>query len=449
MDGKPQVYYRPARSYSPETGLVADLLSVFDAAGFPAMIRPHDVVAIKVHCGEWNNTAYLRPVYARALADRIKELGGRPFVTDTITLPYNVYASRSSALDLVVTAERNGYTSSALGCPFLVADGCSGLDDVRVEIPEGLILGEAYVAAGIASADVLIALTHFKGHAVGMIGGSIKNLGIGAQSKRGKHNVHMGGHPRYGLGAATDFHPERCKGRSGCPHWELCEACCPWGLLHVSEDTIAWERERCTSCLSHLGVNVWCGVMNCPEATWEATNCAMADACLGVVKLLGRDRVGFINMAVDVSPHCDCVNYSDSPVVPNVGILGSRDPVAVDAATKDLITAGPGMHGSMTEDLDAMAAGEKKMEIVAGGMRRVSEELQINAGVRIGLGSRDYELVEVEPAKPPRLRFPPDPRPVGIRFGELQRGPLSSFPSGRLGGQGFSRKEEVDFAELR
>jgi len=243
MEGKPQVYYRPARSYSQDTGLVADLLAVFDAAGFPDMIHRHDVVAIKLHCGEWDNTAYLRPVYARTLADRVKELGGRPFVTDTITLPYGPFASRSSALDILTTAERNGFTSAALGCPFVVADGYSGRDDVRIDLPEGFLLKEAYVAAGIAAADVLITLSHFKGHPIGMIGGAIKHLGIGAQSRRGKHNVHMGGHPRYGLGAATDFHPELCKGRDGCPVWELCEACCPWGLFHVSDTTIAWERE--------------------------------------------------------------------------------------------------------------------------------------------------------------------------------------------------------------
>lgn len=450
MEAKPSVYYRPARAYSQDTGLVADLLAVFDAAGFPDMIRPRDVVAIKVHCGEWDNTAYLRPVFARTLADRIKELGGRPFVTDTITLPYSARASRASALDIYTTAERNGYSPAVLGCPFIVADGYSGLDDVRVELPEGYILDEAFVAAGIASADVMIALTHFKGHGIGMIGGSIKNLGIGCQSKRGKHNVHLGGHPRYSLGAASDFHPEKCKGRKGCPDWELCEACCPWGLFHVSDDTITWDREKCTSCLAHLGVNVACGVVGRPDpVVYEVTNCAIADACLGVVKAVGRDRVGFINMAIDVVPQCDCVNFSDTAMVPNVGVLASRDPVAVDAASKDLVTSSPGMPGSMSEDLDLMEPGTTRMAAVAGRAQAVSEELQINTGVRIGLGRRDYELIEIDPIDRGRLRFPPDPRPVGTRFGRFQYGPLGSFPLDRLGGKGFSRKDAVDLSELR
>ncbi len=112
-----KVYYMDPQSNSPQTSLVAKMVMVFEAAGFDKLIKRGDVVAIKVHGGEWNNTAYLRPVYARTLADRVKELGGRPFVCDTITLPYSVYSSRSTGLDFMVTAERNGYNSATLGCP--------------------------------------------------------------------------------------------------------------------------------------------------------------------------------------------------------------------------------------------------------------------------------------------------------------------------------------------
>jgi len=185
----PKVYYMDARSNSPQTSMVAKMLTVFEAAGFDSLIKSGDVVAIKLHCGEWNNTAYLRPVYARALADRVKALGGRPFVCDTTTLPYGMYVGRCTGLDFMATAERNGYNSATLGCPFICADGFVGTDDYRVDLPEGYILKEAYIAKAIAAADVLITLTHFKGHAIGVIGGAIKNLGIGAQSKRGKSQV--------------------------------------------------------------------------------------------------------------------------------------------------------------------------------------------------------------------------------------------------------------------
>src|SRR3989304_5968666 len=149
---KPVVYHMDARSDSPDTSLIAKMLTVFDAAKLGDMISPGDVVAIKVHCGEWNSSAYLRPVYARALADRIKELGGRPFVCDTPPLTYSPFSSRATELDLLITAERNGYNSATLGCPFICADGYVGTSDYRVDIPEGFILKEAFVAQAIPGA---------------------------------------------------------------------------------------------------------------------------------------------------------------------------------------------------------------------------------------------------------------------------------------------------------
>ena len=436
------------RSYSAETGLVPQMLAVFDAAGFADMIAPGDAVAIKLHCGEWNNTAYLRPVYARALADRIKTLGGRPFVCDTTTLTYSPTASRAIGLDILITAERNGYTPAALGCPFIVADGYSGTDDVRVSLPEGFILKEAYIAKAIALADVLVALTHFKGHPLGVIGGAIKNLGIGAQSKRGKYNVHMGGHPKYGLGAVTDFHPERCKGRAGCPRWEACEGCCPYGLIRVTEHSIEWQRDRCVSCLAHLAVGTGCGVFDFPEVNFKAANAAMADGCLAAVKAVGREKVGFINMAIDISPACDCVGHSDMPIVPNLGVFASRDPVALDKATVDKAAQSPGMPGSAAEDYQAIAPGAKKFTAASAvNVPDMSEEIQIEAGVINGLGSKDYEMVEVAPPADQRPWRFPDRRSVRTKFGRLYE-KEDPFPRERYQGQGFDRQEEVDLGRV-
>ena len=436
------------RSLSSATGLVPQMLAVFQAAGFAEMIHPGDTVAIKLHCGEWNNTAYLRPVYARALADHIKTLGGRPFVCDTTTQTYSMAASRASGLDLLMTAERNGYTSGVLGCPFIVADGYNGTDDLRVDLPEGYILREAYIAKAIALADVLIALTHFKGHPLGVIGGSIKNLGIGAQSRRGKFNVHMGGHPKYGLGAATDFHPERCKGRSGCQKWEICESACPWGLFHVTEDSIEWDREKCASCLAHFGATTACGVCDFPEITFKASNAAMADGCLAAVKAVGRRKVGFINMAIDISPMCDCVGHSDMPIVPNLGVFASTDPVALDKACVDKAANAPGMPGSAAEDYGAGEPGDRKFTAASAvHFDGLSEEIQIDTGAINGLGSKDYALVDAEPLTDKKLWGFPDFRPLLSRFGPIfaREDP---FPKDRFEGRGYDRAEEVDLERV-
>ena len=331
MDGlASQVFTMDRRSHGTETGYVAQMLTLFDEPGFEELVKPGDVVAIKVHCGEWNNTAYLRPVYARAVADRVKELGGRPFVCDTTTLTYGPYAARSIAPDLMVTAERNGYNSSTLGCPFLVADGYNGTDDIRIPLPEGYILREAFVAKAIALADSMIVLTHFKGHPMGVIGGSVKNLGIGAQSKRGKYNVHMGGHPTYGLHATVDFNPENATPEI----LDMIPDLCPHEAYSRTNGTLEWDRAKCNSCLGCLGVMASSGVWSWPEENFRAFNAAVADGCLATLKALDG-KVGFLNMALDVSPRCDCVDHADVPITPHLGIFSGWDPVALDKACRD------------------------------------------------------------------------------------------------------------------
>jgi uncharacterized Fe-S center protein len=423
------------------------MLEAFEAAGFAEMIKPHDKVAIKIHCGEWNNTAYLRPVYARALADRIKEVGGRPFVTETTTMTYGPHTSRATELDIRMTAERNGFTSAVLGCPFIVADGWSGTDDVIVDLPEGYILKEAFVAKAIAQADVLIVLTHFKGHPLGVVGGSLKHLGIGAQSQRGKHNVHMGGHPKYGLGATTEFHRERCLGRNECRVWEQCDNCCPYNLFHVKDETIEWERDKCTGCMGHIDVNTWCGVFDFPRKPLEMFQPAVADACLATVKAVGREKVGFINMAIDITPMCDCMGFADRPVVPNLGVLASKDPVALDKASLDQINQAQGTPGSAADDRGVADSGRKKLETTSPIYSGMSEEVQLNTGQQIGLGSKEYELVMIEASPEKFFGFSADTRPLRQRFASLYAKDVP-FPRDRYEGRGFNRAEAVDYESL-
>lgn len=444
---KSNVYYMDARGNSLQTSLVAKMLTVFEAAGFESLIKPGDLVAIKLHCGEWNNTAYLRPVYARALADKVKELGGRPFVCDTTTLPYNTYASRCTALDIAITAERNGYNSGSLGCPFICADGFMGKDDYHVDLPEGYILKEAYIASAIAAADVLIALTHFKGHPSGVIGGSVKNLGIGAQSKRGKFNVHLGGHPKYGIGNSFEFHPENCKGRKGEKDWEILEDTCPYGLFHVTEDSIEWEREKCVNCLACIGPMGGRGIFNPTAERGNATNAAIADACLAAVKAVGRDKVAFINLAIDISRGCDCVNHADVPILPHLGVFASYDPVAIDKACLDKAIETEGIPGSRAEEMDVMEGGKRKFEACSVLLSDLGEETQLNTGEMINLGTRQYELIPVAEKKTEDFVFPPDPRPVRKRF-QRSFAKFQLFPYDRYDGKGFLREDEIDLERV-
>ena len=349
----------------------------------------------------------------------------------------------------MLTAERNGYTSATLGCPFICADGFIGTSDFRVDLPEGYLLKEAYVAQAIAAADVLIALTHFKGHAMGVIGGALKNLGIGAQSKRGKLNVHMGGHPNYGLGAAANFHPEAFKGKAETPDWEILEDCCPFKLYHINEnDELEWEREKCTTCLGCFGVMGPRGILDIPPINFDAVDVAIADACLGVEKAVGRDKVGYINMAIDVSPRCDCANHADVPIVPHLGVFASTDAVAIDMACVDKAKESVGILGSAAELMEAHHAGDRKFEAAAATFHGQSEVASINTGHEIGLGSRDYSLVDVEPADGEKYRFPYDRRASRPRFAD-RFDKFMPFPYDRHDGKGFARNDEVDLEAMK
>ncbi len=433
-----KVYFMNDRSASTETSLVAKMLTVFDAADLGSLIKPGDVVALKLHCGEYNNTAYLRPVYARALADKVKSLGGRPFVCDTTTLPYTTYSSRSTALDIMLTAERNGLNSGTLGCPFICADGYLGTDDSLIELPEGTILKEAYIAKAIALADVLIALTHFKGHGGGVFGGAIKNLGIGAQSKRGKMNVHQSMSP-VGLNARA-FYPHLCNG-TDCPTWQFCNSVCPYGLIQITDHTIQWEADKCAGCTACSGA-INCGVFEPHLERNDTGDAAIADGALGAVKAVGRDKVGFLTMAIDIVPACDCVTFSDRAMVPNIGVLSSRDPVALDQACLDMVTASAAIPGSRAEEAGVSAPGMPKFT-AASCRFGTSESVQIKSAMLNGLGTNEYDLVEVPPADGKQFAFQWDQRPIGVRLRRAFE-KEKVYPQG-----GFRRNEDFDLELVR
>jgi uncharacterized Fe-S center protein len=418
------------------------MITVFEEAGFPSMIKRGDMVAIKVHCGEWNNTAYLRPVYARQLADLVKECGGRPYVCDTTTLTYSPWSSRATELDILTTAERNGSTSAAYGCPFICADGFLGTDDLRVDLPEGYLLKEAYIAQGIAAADVLITLSHFKGHASGVFGGAIKNLGIGAQSKRGKLNVHLGGHPTYGMKASSIFHPENFKGKQQ-KGWELYESICPYDALRVTEDSMEWDKDKCPECRTCAVFFAAQNIIEPSPDSFKALNTAIADACFATMKTVGIDKTAFINLAIDLTPRCDCVGFSDTPILPHLGVFASSDPVAIDKACLDMARDTRGIDGSAADDMDVLEPGNHKFEVCSPMFSGIMEDIQVNTGEIIGMGSRNYELVKVKEQSPAKFRFGPDPRPIGIRMKE-KFAKIPIYPMDRHNGTGYAREEKVD-----
>jgi uncharacterized Fe-S center protein len=436
-----KVYFMNDRAQSTQSSLVAKMLTLFDVAGFEKIINKGDTVAIKLHMGEYNNTAYLRPVYVRALADKVKSLGGEPMVVDTTTLTYLPFASRASAPDYLKTAARNGFTNESVGCPIIIADGYIGTDDMRIDLPEGFFLKEQYVATGIALADSMIALTHFKGHPMGTYGGAIKNIGVGCASKRGKLNLHLGKHPKYGLNTRP-FATQRCMGAE-CPIQEVCKNVCPHGAFHHTDTTIEYYREKCTGCLACLPiVSGACGVGGIPEGYMDVTAAAIADSALAVTKAIGADKIAYINMALDLTPHCDCVNYSDRPIVPDLGLFASWDPVALDSACIQMTKDSYGVPNSVAMEKAVMEPGMPKFT-ACGSAMGISEEIQPNVAQKIGLGTRDYEMEEVLEQDDTSV-FEFSETPVGARFIKAFTKKGDIYPPG-----GFKQADEVDLEDMK
>jgi uncharacterized Fe-S center protein len=351
-------------------------------------LKRGDIVAVKTHMGEAYNTGYLRPVIISTLVDLLKEKGLRPFVTDTTTMPYHPWISRTLAMDHLETANKNGFNQGTVGCPIVIADGWLGTDDVIIDLQgRGNYLEKQFVARAIADADALLSVAHFKGHPAGGYGGSIKNVGVGGASKRGKMNLH---------GALAGDKPlvdaKLCPGRS-CEWWRVCEDCCPEGSIEVTDQGLEIDLESCVYCFAcaNLCVNM-AGVKSIQRFDHlPALGRRIADSALAALLTKEEGKTFFLNFAMDISPNCDCYGWTDTPIVNGLGILASYDPVAVDKACIDMMNAAPGLLNSEAEEFGALATGAKKLNPIKG----TDIEAQVHGGVANGLGSAEYEIEAV------------------------------------------------------
>lgn len=189
---KAKVYFTDFHTIAFGDGLPTKLKKLIRKAGIGSIDMDGKFVAIKMHFGELGNISYLRPNYAKAVVDVIKELGGKPFLTDCNTM---YPGSRKNALEHLECAWENGFTPLTVGCPIIIGDGLKGTDDIAVPVAGGEYIKEAKIGRAVMDADVFISLTHFKGHETTGFGGTIKNIGMGCGSRAGKTDQHSSGKP--------------------------------------------------------------------------------------------------------------------------------------------------------------------------------------------------------------------------------------------------------------
>ena len=317
MEGS-AVYYTDFRC-PVGTSLTEKLRRLCIAAGIKTIPMEGRFVAIKMHFGELGNLAFLRPNYAKVVADLCKEQGGMPFLTDCNTL---YPGSRKNALEHLTCAQTNGFWPMTTGCQILIGDGLRGTDEVEVPVPNGEFCKTAKIGRAIMDADVFISLTHFKGHESTGFGGAIKNIGMGCGSRAGKMEMHAAGKP-------TVNH-DLC---IGCGR---CAKICAHDAPHIAGGKATIDHAKCVGCGRCIGVCPKDAITPDYDAANDVLNRKMAEYALAV--LHGRPHF-HVSLAIDVSPFCDCHGENDVPIVPDVGMFASFDPVAIDRACADAVNA--------------------------------------------------------------------------------------------------------------
>ncbi len=375
---KAKVYFTDFHTEAFGDGLPAKLKKLIKAAGIHKIEMDGKFAAIKMHFGELGNISFLRPNYAKAVADVVKELGGHPFLTDCNTL---YPGSRKNALEHLYCAWENGFTPLTVGCPILIGDGLKGTDDVSVPVKGGEYIQEAKIGRAIMDADVFISLTHFKGHEMTGFGGAIKNIGMGCGSRAGKKDQHKDGKP--------SINREKCRGCRRCQ-----QECANNGLTFDADSKKMWvNQENCVGCGRCLGSCNFDAISFDSSAALSDLNCRMAEYTKAVVD--GRPCF-HISLVVDVSPNCDCHCENDLPILPNIGMFASFDPLALDQACVDACMAADPLPGGQLAKNMARADFVDHHDHFTNSTPESEWKTCLEHAEKIGLGTRAYELITVK-----------------------------------------------------
>ncbi len=351
------VYFAPLEDGA-DASVVADRAgAVFQAADFASLVPQEGLVAIKQHFGEGDNVTHLRPEVTREIVRKVKAAGGRPFVTDSNTL---YRGRRTNAVDHLTLAQEHGFSLENLGAPVIIADGLVGVNQYPVEINQKHyrkvnVSADAYHARG------LISLAHVTGHPGANFAATIKNIAMGLSSRAGKLSQHSSMVPK--------VDKEKCTACGTCARW------CPAEAITVQQ-TANIDAGKCIGCGECLAVCPFYAI----TFSWDESSAnlqeKMAEHVLGILQNK-KDHCAFINFIINVTKGCDCFSTPQQKQMPDVGILASTDPVAVDAATPAVIqeTIGKDIFKQFHPEIDYT--------------------VQLSHGEEIGLGTRDYVLKKI------------------------------------------------------
>lgn len=361
-----KVYFTNLRSRSQHENKINQIKRLFDKAGFNSLVERDGLVAIKLHFGEEGNDSFIKPIFIRPIVEKVLENKGKPFLTDTNTL---YYGSRHNSVQHLHTAIKHGFDLPVSGAPLIIADGLRGDNWKEIEI--GLKhFKNVKIAGDIEDSDCMMVLSHFKGHGMSGFGGALKNLAMGCAAAPGKIEQHE---------CAKPIITEAC---NACG---ICVGECPVYAMYLQNDKSQIDYDMCIGCNNCLET--------CPDSAikldWNNMPIfieRMIEYAYGAVKSKKR-KVGYINFLTEITPDCDCVPWSDAPLVPDIGIMASKDPVALDTASYDLVNQQEGFKESILKNNH-----EKESDKFKGVWKKVDGRIQLKYAEKIGMGSMDYKL---------------------------------------------------------
>jgi len=369
---KSLVFFTDMRT-TPDLSLPAKLRLLMKKAGFERLELDKQFTAVKMHLGEPGNLAYLRPNYAKVVADYVKEQGGLPFLTDCNTL----YAGRrKNALEHLDAAYENGFNPFCTGCQVIIADGLKGTDEALVPVPGGEYVKEAKVGRALMDADVIISLSHFKGHIETGFGGALKNVGMGGGSHAGKMEMHNSGTPAVN--------------KDNCVGCGRCERHCVHGAIRVLRRKAHIDEAKCVGCARCIAMCPY----NAVHSKWDEASENLCRKMAEYAAAILWQRPQFhISLAVDVSPNCDCEPNNDAHIVPDIGMFASFDPVAIDQACADAVIKAPVLADTyLTENMKK----HPREGDPFGTMHPDTHwQITLDHAEKLGLGTRKYELVKI------------------------------------------------------
>lgn len=364
-----KVYYADFRATYHEN-LQQKLTRLLKTAGMGDIDFDRKYVAIKMHFGEPGNLAFLRPNWAKTVADFVKERGGKPFLTDCNTL---YVGGRKNGLDHLDSAYLNGFSPLSTGCHVIIADGVKGTDEAYVPVEGGEYVTEAKIGRAVMDADIFVSLTHFKGHEQAGFGGALKNIGMGCGSRAGKMEMHAAGKP--------DVRTKKCVGCG------MCRKICAHSAIAITDKKAFIDHNKCVGCGRCIGVCPMDAVAPHYDEAADVMNRKIAEYTKAVVD--GRPCF-HISLVLDVSPNCDCHAENDVPIVPNVGMFASFDPVALDQACVDAVNAMPVNPASQLGERSC-GCGDHFHTMHPD----TNWPAALEHGEKLGLGTREYELVKI------------------------------------------------------